>query len=80
MKKGASFITPRRLAVTDEQRLDWLETVRATISFAGEGPWGAGGPHVCVDPVRANDGDESVHYFGKTFRDAIDKAMKGTAQ
>lgn len=50
---------------TDTERLDWLEANDALVNYADRGP------HVCIHGF-----PENVHFYGKSFRDAIDTAMR----
>ena len=53
---------------TDKQRLDWLEGHQALVNVAGNGQ-----PHVCADQ---NNPDDLNHFYGSSYREAIDQAMK----
>ena len=53
---------------TDKQRLDWLESHQALVNVAGNGQ-----PHVCADQ---NNPDDLNHFYGPSYREAIDQAMK----
>lgn len=75
-KQTTPSATPRSEFELDAQRLDWIEAKRPTVSFADEHFSSPGGPHVCAYPE--NPSDESNHYYGATFREALDNAMKGT--
>lgn len=75
---AAEQISARPTLELDAQRLDWIEEKRATVSFADVAPehGSPGGPHVCANSLEPLD--DANHYYGATYREAIDKAMKGT--
>lgn len=59
-----SEVTPK--PINDADRLKWLEETQSLLNFSDNGP------HVCVGSDGGND-----HYYGKTYREAVDNAMEG---
>ena len=59
------------LAKADTKRMDWIEKYHALLSHA-VGAWHEG-PHVAI---HCQYGGGTVHFYGATYREAIDAAMK----
>lgn len=62
----------------DKERLDWLEQNRGGVNCCDSGVAIQNGPHCWIPKEDTVHELDTEHYFGNSYRLAIDSAMKGT--